>query len=186
MIAINNTFSAVELKQLLALVNEEFKFIGGPEVPEFLVSDSFVIGTSNSAVVVSAGMQDASVGDKIEDFSYLMVEVADSDLVEKTLKSGNLFLLNRRNGITGFSIVREMLTHSEGSETRWQLISDVALVVHLVEGCIVLRMVSHSVEAIAVEYVSDFSINSFEKPSSRFGNDLFDTYSSTFELIEVE
>jgi hypothetical protein len=183
---INNTFSATELRQLKALVNEEFKFIGGPEVPDFLVTDSFVIGTSNSAVVVSAGMQDASISDRIEDFSCLMVEDADADLVAETLKSGNMFLLNRRNGITGFSIVRERLTHSERGEVSWRLISDVALVIHLVVGCVVLRMVSHSVEAIAAEYVNEFSINSFEKPSSRFENDLFDTYSSTFELIDVE
>lgn len=183
---INNTFSAIELQQLKALVNEEFKFIGGPEVPDFLVSDSFVIGTSNSALVVSAGIQDRSINDSIDDFSCLMVEDADSDLVAKTLKSGNMFLLNRRNGITGFSIVRETLTHLEKSEVSWRLISDVALVIHLVEGCVVLRMVSHSVEAIAAEYVNEFSINSFEKPSSRFENDLFDTYSSKFELIGVE
>jgi hypothetical protein len=183
---INKTFSPIELQQLKELVNEEFKFIGGPEVPDFLVSDSFVIGTSNSAVVVSAGMQDVTISESIEDFSCLMVEVADSDLVAKTLKSGNMYFLNRRNGITGFSIVRETLTHSKKSESSWRLISDVGLVIHLVEGYVVLRMVSHSVEAIAVEFVKEFSINSYEKPSSRFEDNLFDTYSSKFELIVVE
>ena len=185
MIEIKNTFSEHELKALKSLVGQEFKFIGGREVPDFLVSDSLVLGASNTALAFSAAMKDVTINGAIEEFSFLFVEVANEDVVAETLKSGNMFLLNLRHEITGISIVRETLTHFVKNLPSWTLSADVALVLHLVEGNVMLRLVSHSVEAIAVEYAHDFSLSSFEKPSSRFKNDLFDAYTSQFEVISV-
>jgi hypothetical protein len=180
-----NTFSRTQLRDLKSLEGQEFRFIGGPEVPDFLVSDSFVISGSKSALKVSGNTMEVQVNENVEEFSKLEVEVADANLVAATLKSGNMFLLNRRNAITGISVVRETLVHEGSDGEEWTLNSDVAVVIHLAKGNLILRLVSHSVEAIAVEFVMEFNVSAFEKPSSRFANDLFDGYRSKLALFSV-
>jgi len=180
-----NTLSRAQLNELKSLVGQEFKFIGGPEVPDFLVSDSFVISCSKSALTVSGDTMEVEVNENLEEFSKLKVQVTDVNLVSATLKSGNMFLLNRRNAITGISVVRETLVHEGSDGEEWTSKSDVAIVLHLAKGNLILRLVSHSVEAIAVEFVLEFNVSTFEKPSSRFENDLFDVYSSKCELVTV-
>lgn len=180
-----NTFSRAHLNNLKELVGQEFKFIGGPEVPDFLVSDSFVISGSTSTLTVYGDTVEVQVGENFEEFSKLVVEVTDRKLVAATLKSGNMFLLNRRNEITGISVVRETLIHEGSDGEAWKLYSDVAIVLHLAKGNVTLRLVSHSVESIAVEFVMEFSVSNFERPSSRFESDLFDGYSSKCELVSI-
>ena len=96
-----------------------------------------------------------------------------------------MYLLDRRNLITGISIVRETLESFEEGVASWLLRSDVALVIHLVKGDIVIRQVSLSVEAIAAEYVDEFTLSVFEKPSNRFENELFPSLAPEFEIISM-
>ena len=182
---IDATFTSPELIALKALIGQEFKCIGGPEVPDFLVSDSFVIGTSSSAVEISAEVKAHHVDPGSEEFSKLIIDVPDDEYLDKTLKSGNMYLLDRRNLITGISIVRETLESFEEGVASWLLRSDVALVIHLVKGDIVIRQVSLSVEAIAAEYVDEFTLSVFEKPSNRFENELFPSLAPEFEIISM-
>lgn len=186
MIEIENTIGETEMSILRGIVGNEFLFIGGPEVPEFLASDFFVVGTSGLAVSVSGSMTELVIDSLPEDFSKFEIEVSGAAIVASTKKSGNMFLLNRKGPITGISIVKEKLSNFSHGIEKWSCKTDVAIVVHLQDGYVVIRLVSHSVETILVEYVREFSLASFEKPSSRFENDLFDSYVSTFELESIQ
>jgi hypothetical protein len=184
-IEIENTIGESGKSILRSLVGEEFLFIGGPEVPDFLASDFFVISSSGLAVDISAAMADLVIDSVTEDFSKFEIELSRDETIASTKKSGNMFLLNRRGFITGISLVNETISNLENGIEKWSCKSDVAIVIHLQDGFIVLRLVSHSVETIIVEYVRDFSLVSFAKPSNRFENDLFDSYVSTFELESI-
>ncbi|MFM2024488.1 MAG: hypothetical protein RLZZ56_501 [Actinomycetota bacterium] len=185
MIDIENTISESGKSILHSLVGEELLFIGGPEVPDFLVSDFFVIGSSGLNISISAAMANLSVDSVPEDFSKFEIEVSSEETVASTKASGNMYLLNRRGLIASISLVKETLSNIDKGVEKWSCKTDVAIVIKLQTGFVVLRLVSHSVETIVVEYVRDFSLDSFEKPSSRFENDLFETYVSTFELEAV-
>ncbi len=185
MIEIKNIIGESGMSILRGIVGKEFLFIGGPEVPNFLASDFFVLSTSGAAVSVSASMTDLVIDSLPEDFSKFKIALSSEAIIASTKKSGNMFLLSRRGLIKGVSLVKEKLSNFEKGIEKWSCKTDVAIVLHLQDGFVVLRLVSHSVETILVEYVRDFSLESFEKPSSRFENDLFDSYVSTFELESV-
>lgn len=182
---ISNIFGSMELGFLKSLIGQEFKFVGGPEAPDFLISDIFVLACSKSSIVVSGSIVEISGIDDFDDFSKMSVEEASADILAATLKSGNMFLLNRRSEITGVSLVRETLVHEENGSPKWSFTSDVGLIVHLVGGDIVLRMLSLSVEAIAVKFVERFTVEEFEEPSNIFENELINSYTAKLDLISI-
>lgn len=89
--AISNVFGSIELGFLKSLIGQEFKFVGGPEAPDFLISDIFVLACSKSAMVVSGSIVEISGIDDFDDFSKMSVEEASADILAATLKSGNMF-----------------------------------------------------------------------------------------------
>mgnify|MGYP000104749964 CR=1 FL=1 len=105
-------------------------------------------------------------------------------ILERSLFDGVDFSLSSES-VQYLKVVRESLVHEGSDGEEWTSNSDVAIVLHLAKGNLILRLLSHSVEAIAVEFALEFNVSTFEKPSSRFENDLFDAYSSKCELVTV-
>jgi hypothetical protein len=165
---IRNLLKLEDVALLKSLIGQEFLFVGGPEVPDFLVSDEFVLGASRTSLTISANMAQFAVENGIEEISRMDIASTASNLVNETEKSGQMFLSNHRSQITGVSLVRETATYNEPDELAWALVSDVSFVLHLLRGHVVLRKVSHSVEAISVTYSNKFLRTEIDKTSSRF------------------
>lgn len=165
---IHNLFKLEDTVLLSSLIGQEFLYVGGPEVPDYLVSDVIVLGASNSPLTISADIANFALGDGSEDISFMSISSNVMDSVIETEKSGRIFLSNYRSQITGVSLVRETATYNVPDELAWVLISDVAFVLHLLGGHIIFRKVSQSVEAISVTYSNDFFGTEFGKTSSRY------------------
>jgi hypothetical protein len=182
---ISKKLSLAELSILQTLVGQEFKYVGGPNVPDFLVSDQFVIGGSDSTLTIHGDVAAQPLIGELEECSHFVVSTASAEFTEATIKSGNIFLLNRRGLIQNVSVVSETLTRVSGGTPDWAYESDVAIVLHTMAGAIVLRLISLSMEAIAVEFVEDFSLESIETPSNHFEGNLFETYESKLGIREL-
>jgi hypothetical protein len=183
---LSKKLSQQEVSILKTLVGQEFKYIGGPNVPDFLVSDQFVIGGSVLSLVVHGDVEEQPLMGEFEECSHFVVGTASETIVEATLKSGNMFLLNRRGLIQNVSVVSETLTRNSDGVADWTYESDISLVLHIDSGAIVLRLISLSMEAIGVEFHEDFSLEDIETPSSHFEGNLFESYDSKLSIRELK
>lgn len=52
-------------------------------------------------------------------------------------------------------------------------------------GDVVMRMVSLSVEAIAVQFVKNFTVEEFEAPSNIFEDELINSYTAKLDVISI-
>jgi len=171
-----------ELAILKSLVGQDFKYVGGPNASEFLVSDQFVIGGSSSSVTIHGDVEQQPLIGEFEECSHFVVRAATAEFATATQESGNTFLLNRRGVIQNVSVVSESLTHISGGVSDWTYESDVAIVLHTPAGAIVLRLISLSMEAIAAEFIEDFSLAAVETPSSHFEDNLLESYESKMAI----
>ena len=167
------------------LIGQEFRFIGGPFVPDFLVSDHFIIAASSFALSVHGDIHDSPFGETFLDYSHFVLRKAEKREIESTLASGNVFLEKCRSHITEVLLVRETISYKYMSIERRSYQSDVAIALRLVQGYVVLRLLSHSVEAITAEMLAEFDLSRFESPSNAFQPKLFESYESQFSLISV-
>jgi hypothetical protein len=179
---LSKKLSREELSILKTLVGQNFNYIGGPNVPEFLVSDQFVIGGSKSSVTIHGDVENQPLIGEFEECSHFVVKATSEEFAQATLESGNTFLLNRRALIENVSVVSESLTQTSGGASDWTYESDVAIVLHTGASAIVLRLSSLSMEAIVAEFIEDFSLASIQTPSSHFEDNLLESYASKLTI----
>jgi hypothetical protein len=177
--------STQERSLLKKLIGQEFRFIGGPFVPDFLVSDHFIIATPSFGLTVHGDIHDSPFGETLLDYSHFVVRKAECREIEATLASGNVFLEQCRSQITEVLLVRETISYKYMSIWRRSYQSDVAIALRLVQGYVVLRLLSHSVEAISAEMLAEFDLSSFESPSNAIQPKRFESYQSQFSLFSI-
>jgi hypothetical protein len=175
----------VELAILKSLIGQNFQFVGGPEAPSYLVSDRFLVGGAGWCISISGDIDFADLGDESGEYSYLVVRAASQLEVEKTVESGNVYLTNRSGLILDVSILAETLTQRKGETSVWLHEVDVAVLLRLASGYVILKLLSHNMEAILVEFVEEFSIAKVEPPSNSFVNDDLVSYNSSLRIIDL-
>jgi hypothetical protein len=177
--------TAEEISTLRSIVGQEFRFVGGPEVPSYLVSDYFVLGGSERSISISGDTHHASLGDDSGEYSHLVIRSSTQAEIERSLKSGNVYLINRRSLILGVGIVTETLGQKTLESSDWEYEVDVAVVIRMASGTLVLQLVSHSVEAISVEFMEEFSLSKLASPSNSFEDDLIRKCETQLRLVEL-
>lgn len=180
---LSKTLSESQTEILSELIGQEFRFVGGPDVPEYLITDSFIVGASKTCVSVHGDVFTADSQNAPEDFAHLVVKESSVEEIEETSVSGNMFLINRKSLITGVSLVRETLIHKNLEMAYWSFETDIAIVIHLESGFIFLRLISHSNEALAASFVSELDVKKFEETSSSYTDSLMSKYESSLKII---
>lgn len=185
MIKVSQKLSAGELTLLRQLIGQEFKYVGGPQVPDFLVSDYFVICCSASCISISGDSEVQRLADDSGEYSYLTLRSSTSEENDRALKSGNVFLLNLQNVISEVSIVSEEITKLKFGSPEWVYEADIAVILQMPSGAVIFELISHNAEAIAVKSTADFNVSSIDSPSSSFQDDLINSFKTKFVLAEL-
>lgn len=180
-----NKLRAEETALLRSLVGQEFRFVGGPQAPSYLVSDYFLIGASETSISIIGDINFVNLNDESGDYSFMRIHKSNPEEAEKTLKSGNFYLLNRRSKIVDVSVVTETISQSGIASSHWRYVVDIAVVLRLELGFVVFQLLSHNAEAISVESPDDFSLERFEITTSSFESDLVRTYRSELSLTQL-
>lgn len=183
---IDKILSNQVVSTLEELIGSNFRYIGSPNTPDYLVNDNFVIGTDNKCIYVMGDIDEFDLPNG-EEFtaSFMFIQPADDAKVKSTIESGNLFLTNQKSLITGISIIRETISAMhEGKET-WKLHSDYALVIHLEAGDLVIRLSSLLIEVMVVDFLQKADLANIESLSTGYIDTLFTQYHSTREILSI-
>ena len=124
---ISKTLSESQTEILSELIGQEFRYVGGPDVPDYLITDSFIVAASKTSVTVLGDVFTADSQNAPEDFAHLVVKESSVKEIKRTSDSGNMFLINRKSLITGVSLVRETLIHKNLEMTEWSFETDIDL-----------------------------------------------------------
>jgi hypothetical protein len=165
--------SKIEANLLNSLTGQEFRFIGGANLAESLVSDFIIIGTDKAAVSIFGDLEEeASGAGSSDDFSYFVIrESAEAELSE-TRKSGNMYLIDKRSSIRGVSIVRDQMQFRAHDEDPWDLAWDSAIIFTLDSGSIAISFLSLSMEALRVDFFEELRLEDLPRPSNPYEESL--------------
>ena len=183
---LNKTISNDAHKLLKSLIGEDFLFVGGVNLPDYLVSDNLIVETSGAALSIYGDLEEQALGpDSDDDFSFFVVEAATIAETDSVHKSGNMYLLDKRSRINGISVIRDQISFTAGGVKRWELVWDSSIVLHLEMGAISISFLSLSAEGLRVDFFEEFSIAALPVPSSGYEDSLLSQYNTDRSVISI-
>lgn len=183
---LTKTVSSKACSLLASLIGEEFKFVGGVNLPEYLVSDNLVVETSGQVISIYGDIEEEALGiNSLDDFSFLVVEPAEPDEIVSVHNSGNMYLLDKRARIKGVSLIRNQISMKKTGDRSWELAWDSGIVLHLETGSIVVNFLSLSSEVLRVDFLDEFSLEEVAQPTFGYEDSLLSQFQVTRTLIDL-
>jgi len=184
---INKTLDAAQARLLQTLIGSEFLFVGGENLPDYLVSDSLVVSTSGASVLIMGDVEEQALGpDSLDDFAFLVVKPATEGLLEHIRNAGKTYLIDKRSVIRGMSVIRENRSSSNLGFEEWSLLWDSALIIYLEVGEILITFGSMGMEILQVHEYSGDSPSNYPIPVSWYEDDLQVKLSVQREIIPIQ
>lgn len=165
----NKTISKIEANLLNSLIGLEFRFIGGANLADSLVSDFIMIGTDKAAVSIFGDLEEEALGaGSSDDFSYFVIHESTESEISETLKSGNMYFIDKRSSIRGASVVRDHVEFRAHGEEPWDLEWDSAVILTLDSGIVAISFLSLSMEALRVDFFEELRLEDLPTPSNAY------------------
>jgi hypothetical protein len=172
--------------RLRSLIGQQFSFVGGVNLPDYLVSDSLTVETSSTSVSIYGDTEEQALGQgSSDDFAFFVIgDVSDKEL-ETIHKSGSMYLLDKRSRITDIFVVRDFVSVVSENVTKWQLEWDSAIVIGLETGFVAISFLSLGAEALRVDFLDELALEMLPLPSSGYENSLLKQYNSRREIVSL-
>jgi hypothetical protein len=172
--------------RLRSLIGQQFSFVGGVNLPDYLVSDSLIVETSSTSVSIYGDTEEQALGQgSSDDFAFFVIgDVGDKEL-ETIHKSGNMYLLDKRSRITDIFVIRDFVSVVSENVTKWQLEWDSAIVIGLETGFVAISFLSLGAEALRVDFLDELALEMLPLPSSGYENSLLKQYNSRREIVSL-
>ena len=180
-----NILNIAERQLLASLVGEKFLFIAGKDLGSELVSDEIVINTQDKVLKLQGALVEDDFAGFVDDYGKLKVALATQEEKLFFSEGSDTFMHRYAAEINEVFLVRETLTKKSGTNTLWKYVSDVGIVFALDKGFLCCTLLSHGNELFVVEHKNQFHLEELERTTSSFTDDLFATYETTREVLDL-
>jgi hypothetical protein len=180
-----NIFSKTERQMLASLVGEKFLCITGKNLGSELVSDEIVINTQNKELKLQGSLYESDFAGFADDYGKLKMALPTQEEKLFFSQDSDSFMHRYTSEINRVFIVRETLTKKSGTDIQWSYVSDVGVVFALDNGFVCCTLLSHGNELFVAEHKTNFLLDELEPTTSSFADDLFSTYETKREVIEL-
>jgi hypothetical protein len=177
-----NTFSLINQvgrDQLRDLIGLKLESLSGETLPDFLMAPSVTVKAGDQIVTIFGKTDDSEIPD-FEGYASTLC-VARGSLADLTLhrQAGNIYKQYSGSEITGIGIVREDLESVESGKANWQHSADIAIVLELQSGFLVISKMGQHDEVLRVQFLKSFDIDGIPKLDSYFEEDILTTIRSS-------
>jgi hypothetical protein len=180
------TLKNPELSHLQGCIDKTLNFVGGPDLPYYLVSTKVLLSCTGKDLSFAGDVLFSDLQGYPNEFSFITInESARSDL-KRTLDAGLQYFFMKGQRITGVEILEETVESHSQTKLNWSLTSDIAVIFTLTHGVIVISKLSHHDEALRVLHGPE--LGSIEIPATQnfFETDLFERVTTTRRLMNLE
>ena len=173
MIITTNTFTHSELGILQSHIGSSLDSIAGNGLPDFLTSTEILIVTTDGVLHLWCDSVEYEFQAFSEDFSTWRIDEVPSGLAEAT-SHGDRYFFHKGEEVLNVEVVRETTREIQFGEPRWEYTTDVAVVLTLSGGKLVVERTDLNIEILTARFVEegdDFELT----PSDSYWKDTVDT-----------
>jgi|LauGreDrversion4_2_1035121.scaffolds.fasta_scaffold121367_3 hypothetical protein len=176
-------FSDSENQQLSELIGSKLLFVGGKDLPEFLVASQIVISTTKGALVFEGDVVESGFEGYVENYSRIRVHPSPAKEVSNLQIRGNVYFQHAGELIRNVYVVRRVITELKQGVPSWTLATSRAVVLDFGTTQLCLSKLGEHDEALAITDMHGFEIGKVPETSSYFEVDLETGYQVHDEII---
>lgn len=178
-------FSEVEIQHLSALIGSRFHFLGGMDLPDFLMAAQVVISTSENDLVFEGDIVVSDFQDYAENYSKITVRPASTSELSNLITGGNVYSQHSGAVILDVYIVRRLIAELKTGSPSWLLSTSRAVVLDLGSTQLCLSKLGEHDEALAITNMRGFEISKVPSTSNHFEAELGVKYEVRDETISI-
>jgi hypothetical protein len=182
---ISTEFSAVERQHLAALIGSKFLFLGGKDLPEYLMASQLVISTSNGDLCFEGDVVESEIEGYVENYSKIKVSAPTKKEISNLQSRGHVYFKHAGEVIIAVYIVRRVITELKHGVPSWSIATSRAVVIDFGSTQLCVSKLGEHDEALAVTEMDGFDIDKLPETSSYFEIDLETGYQVQEDLIRL-
>lgn len=168
--------SNTEVEILKSSIGSTLEFVGGDSLPDFLISDVIVVGTSNLAIKLSGDIFEAQIEGYSENYAKFKVINLSASQEKRLRAAGDVYFQDPGQVIRGISFVTRTTSELKHGKPTWTIESLRSLVFDLGGSFLTVSRLGEHDEALRAVFSGKFSIADLPTVSSYLEEDLETKY----------
>jgi hypothetical protein len=185
MITVTQNLDHESLTRLADLRGQRWRYLGGPQVSNWMTDVSLFVATEESALTISGEVDELDFEGEQDSYSRLRVDQGAADLTAAT-ESGHRYYFHAGEEVRDVLIVEETVRQITGGEPTWTYTNDIAIVFALQTGAIAIAKVSHHSELLCVVQAVDVQKLHIQEPSHIWTDKLGVEHDITRDMTSVK
>lgn len=178
--------SKTSLELLNSLIGQQFRFVGGPALWEGMNADRVLVATSNNVISFNCDLVELSFEGLADEYNIVTIVAASEPDVSTSQNKGYIYLQHANEEIKSISIVEEEVLESSGVTKNWKFVSDVAWILTMETGSLVITKLNHHMESLKVDFVTNFDKFKIPRTESRFEENILTSLSVFRRTLSLE
>lgn len=165
-----------DVELLRSLIGQKYRFIGGINLEDDLVSDHVVVFCEFGSLAITGDTYEDAFEGFDETYSSLVIQAAKSSDEDAIRKAGLLFKQNMNQVVDDVLRVDERVTLTERGETVWTHTTTVSLVFVLSSGFTAVTKLGHHDEMLKVTFGEVFDLDLLPSTLGGFEQSIHQSY----------
>ncbi len=182
---ISTEFSDIERRHLAALIGSKFRFLGGKNLPEFLMASQLVISTSKGDLIFEGDVVESEIEGYVENYSKIKVSAPTHNEISNLQSRGHVYFQHAGDVIQAVYILRRVITELKHGVASWSIATSRAVVLDFGSAQFCISKLGEHDEALAVTEMDGFDMDKVPQTSNYFEIDLETAYQVQEELIHL-
>lgn len=181
--------SNTQVGVLKSAIGSTLEFVGGDSLPDFLISDVIVLGTSNLAIKLSGDIFESQIEGYPENYSKFNVSELSASQELRLRTAGNVYFQAPGQIIRGISFVTRTTSELKHGKQTWSIESLRSLVFDLGGSFLTVSRLGDHDEALRAAFSTKFSIADLPTVSSYLEEDLetkYQIHDSVCSIFDID
>lgn len=180
---VSTEISTSDKELLTPLIGSVFRFLGGKDLPEFLMASQIVVSTTGADICFEGDVTQSSVEGYVENYSKIKLNSASQKELSSLQARGHIYYQRAGDVIRNVFLVRRVITEFRHGLKMWSLATTRAIVFDFGASQIAISKLGEHDEALAVTETNGFDISKLPETSNYFESDLETEYQVHDELV---
>lgn len=182
---ISTEFSREDIQNLSGLIGSQYLFVGGKDVPEYLMASQFIISTTYGSLIFEGDVVEADFEGYLENYSRIDIRKASVKDISSLESRGQVFRRHSGSNILDVLVVRQVITEFFHGQPTWSLATSRAIILDLGQTQLCLSKLGQHDEALAITEQHGFDIEKLPSTSNYFEPNLETEYRFEQKLISL-